>query len=262
MTGTDALHPTLKKLRLSGILETLDLRARQATDEHLSHSDFLFRLLCDEVERRDTRQLDQRLRRANFESHRTLEDFDWRFNPKLPKDKLLELGTCSFVTKKEVVLLCGPSGTGKSHIAQALGHRACRLGHSVLYIPAHQFFTSLRAARADGSYDRLLLRYSSVDLLLLLDDLGLRPLAAEEAMDLYELIRLRYERGAMLCTSNRAASEWGALFGDALLASAAMDRLLHHAHVVVMDGPSFRTQRAPKRKTAHGAPTTEQEATP
>ena len=261
MTETDALTSTLKKLRLSGILETLDLRACQATDDHLSHSEFLFRLLCDEVERRDTRQLDQRLRRANFESHRTLEDFDWRFNPKLPKEKLLELGACHFVTKKEVVLLCGPSGTGKSHIAQALGHRACRLGHSVLYISAHQFFTSLRAARADGSYDRLLLRYSSVALLIL-DDLGLRPLAAEEAMDLYELIRLRYERGAMLCTSNRAASEWGTLFGDALLASAAMDRLLHHAHVVVMDGPSFRTQRAPKRKTAHGAPTTEQEATP
>ena len=258
MTGTDALHATLKKLRLSGILETLDLRSRQAGDENLSHSEFLFRLLCDEVERRDGRQLEQRLRRANFESHRTLEDFDWRFNPELPKEKLLELGTCSFVAKKEVVLLCGPSGTGKSHLAQALGHRACRIGHSVLYTSAHSFFTSLRAARADNSYDRLLLRFGSVDLLIL-DDLGLRPLAPDEAMDLYELIRLRYERGAMLCTSNRAASEWGALFGDALLASAAMDRLLHHAHVVVMDGPSYRTQRTPKRKPTQD-PT--QEATP
>lgn len=247
MTGTEALNSTLKKLRLSGVLETLELRSRQAIDDNLSHCQFLARLLCDEVERRDSRQLDQRLRRASFESLKTLEDFDWRFNPKLPKDKLLELGTCQFVARKEVVLLCGPSGTGKSHLAQALGHRACRCGHTVLYTTAHHFFISLRAARADGSYDRQMLRYTGVELLLL-DDLGLRPLSSEEAMDLYELIRLRYERGALLCTSNRAASEWGALFGDALLASAAMDRLLHHAHLVVMDGPSYRTQRTGKRK--------------
>ena len=247
MTGTEALSSTLKKLRLSGVLETLELRSRQALDDNLSHSQFLARLLCDEVERRDSRQLDQRLRRASFESLKTLEDFDWRFNPKLPKDKLLELGTCQFVARKEVVLLCGPSGTGKSHLAQALGHRACRCGHTVLYTTAHHFFISLRAARADGSYDRQMLRYTGVELLIL-DDLGLRPLSSEEAMDLYELIRLRYERGALLCTSNRAASEWGTLFGDALLASAAMDRLLHHAHLVVMDGPSYRTQRTGKRK--------------
>lgn len=258
MTGTEPLSSTLKKLRLSGILETLELRCRQATDDNLSHSQFLFRLLCDEVERRDTRQLDQRLRRASFESLKTLEDFDWRFNPKLPKDKLLELGTCQFVARKEVVLLCGPSGTGKSHLAQALGHRACRCGHTVLFTSAHHFFLALRAARADGSYDRQMLRYSTVELLIL-DDLGLRPLSAEEAMDLYELIRLRYERGALLCTSNRAAAEWGALFGDALLASAAMDRLLHHAHVVVMDGPSYRTQRPAKRKPT-GAPETPEAA--
>lgn len=247
MNGTEALTSTLKKLRLSGILETLELRSRQATDDHLSHSQFLARLLCDEVERRDSKQLDQRLRRASFESLKTLEDFDWRFNPKLPKDKLLELGTCQFVARKEVVLLCGPSGTGKSHLAQALGHRACRCGHTVLYTTAHHFFISLRAARADGTYDRQMLRYTGVELLIL-DDLGLRPLSSEEAMDLYELIRLRYERGALLCTSNRAASEWGTLFGDALLAAAAMDRLLHHAHLVVMDGPSYRTQRTSKRK--------------
>ena len=170
-----------------------------------------------------------------------------RFNLKLPKDKLLELGTCQFVRQKEVVLLCCPLGTGKSHLAQALGHRACRVGHTVLYTTAHHFFISLRAARADGSYDRQMLRDTG-DKLLILDDLGLRPLSSATAMDLYELIRLRYERGALRCTSNRAATDWGALFGDALLASAAMDWLLHHASLVVMDGPPYRTQRGPKRK--------------
>jgi DNA replication protein DnaC len=253
MTGPEHLMSTLKKLRLSGVLETLELRARQATDDGLSHSEFLFRLLCDEVERRDGQKLAGRLRRASFEAHKTLEDFDWRFNPKIAKDKLLELGTCQFVSRKEVVLLCGPSGTGKSHVAQALGHRACRAGHSVLYCTAHHLFTGLRAARADGSYDQKLVRYASCELLIL-DDLGLRALGAEESMDLYELIRQRYERGAMLLTSNRAVSEWGALFGDALLASAAMDRLLHHAHLVVMDGPSYRTQRDKKRRPGTEGP--------
>ena len=169
-------------------------------------------------------------------------DFDWRFNLKLPKDKLLKLITCQFVHIKEDALLCGPSGTGKSHLAQALGYRVCREGHTALYITAIHFLIAMRAARADGSYDRQRLHYISVELLIL-DDLGLRPLSSKDAMDLYELIHLRYERGALLCTSNRAVTQRGALFGDTLLASAAMDRLLHHASLVVMDGQSYRTER-------------------
>lgn len=256
MTGTDSLVPLLKKLRMSGLLDTLELRLRQATDDRLGFTDFLVRLLSDEVERRDGQKLEQRLRRAAFPSHKSLEDFDWRFNPQLPKEKLLELGACAFVTRKEAVLLCGPAGVGKSHLAQALGQRACRAGFSVLYADAQALFGALRAARGDGSYARLLHRYATSELLIL-DDLGLRPLGPEESADLYELIRRRYEQGALILTSNRAVSEWGALFGDALLASAALDRLLHHAHVVVLDGPSYRTQRSaegrPKRRAAEPA---------
>jgi DNA replication protein DnaC len=243
MTGTDTLVPLLKKLRLSGLLDTLELRVRQATDDRLGFTDFLCRVLSDEVERRDGQKLAQRLRRAAFPSHKSLEDFDWRFNPQLPKEKLLELGNCCFVARREVVLLIGPAGVGKSHLAQALGQRACRAGFSVLYSDAQALFAALRAARGDGSYARLLHKYATCELLIL-DDLGLRPLGAEESGDLYELVRRRYEQGALILTSNRAAPEWGALFGDALLASAALDRLLHHAHVVVLDGPSYRTQRS------------------
>lgn len=256
MTGTDSLVPLLKKLRLSGLLDTLELRLRQATDDRLGYTDFLTRLLADEVERRDSQKLEQRLRRAAFPSHKSLEDFDWRFNPQLPREKLLELGTCGFVSRKEVVLLCGPAGVGKSHLAQALGQRACRAGFSVLYADAQALFASLRAARGDGSYGRLMLKYATTELLIV-DDLGLRPLGPEESGDLYELVRRRYEQGALILTSNRAVSEWGALFGDALVASAALDRLLHHAHVVVLDGPSYRTQRSPegraKRRAAEPA---------
>src|SRR6185369_11812519 len=156
MSSTDDLVPILKKLRLSGLLQTLTLRTRQAVDDSLPFEEFLFRLLADEVERRDAKQLAQRLRRAQFESAKTLEDFDFTFNPKIPKAKIIDLATAVFVARQENVLVVGPSGVGKSHVAQAIGHRACRCGHSALYTTANRLFTELRAARADRSYDRKL----------------------------------------------------------------------------------------------------------
>ena len=253
MSTTDQLIPLLKKLRLSGVLQSLELRTRQAADDDLSHGEFLFRLLSDEAERRDSKQLDVRLRRANFEGPRAIEDFDFHFNPNVPKAKVIDLATCGFIDQHQNVLLLGPTGVGKSHIAQSLGHRACRLGKSVLYVAAQDLFKQLRAARADGSHDRRLLRFTTPDLLII-DDLGLRPLRDDEPVDLYEIIRARYERHSTLITSNRTASEMGELFGDPLLASAAMDRLLHDAHVLILDGASFRNpppERRKPRKNSH-----------
>ncbi|HEY0868753.1 MAG TPA: ATP-binding protein, partial [Fimbriimonas sp.] len=134
MSPTDDLVPLLKKLRLSGVLQTLDLRTKQAVDGDLSHSEFLYRLLADEVERRDSKQLSQRVRRANFEHAKTIDDFEFHFNPSVAKAKVLDLATCAFVERHENVLIVGPTGVGKSHIAQALGHRACLAGHQVLYV--------------------------------------------------------------------------------------------------------------------------------
>jgi DNA replication protein DnaC len=249
VTSTEELMRLLKKLRLSGVLQTLDLRTRQATDDDVAHVDFLCRLLLDEVERRDQKQLEQRVRRASFDGHKSIEDFDFTFNPKIPKAKVLDLATCTFVGRKENVLLIGNAGVGKSHIAQAIGQRACRAGHAVIYVPAHDMLRQLRAARADGSFDRKLLRFTT-PALLVIDDLGLRPLVADEHLDLYEVIRQRYERGSIVITSNRDEEELSRLFGDPLLASAAMDRLLHRAHVLVLEGDSFRnpppTRRAPR----------------
>jgi DNA replication protein DnaC len=167
--------------------------------------------------------------------------------------------TTAFVTRTENVLLVGQAGVGKSHLAQALGHRACRAGHSALYLTANKLFIELRAARADQSYERRLQRITSPDLVII-DDLGLRPLRHEEPEDLYEIIRQRYERGSTIITSNRAVEEWYPLFGDHLLASAAMDRLLHHCHIVEMAGDSYRNPppRTPRRRAV--APTDDERA--
>lgn len=249
MSITEDLVPVLKRLKLSGVLQSLDLRIHEAVDDNLPHTEFLYRLLSDEVERREAKQLDLRLRRASFDNSKTLESFDFTFNAKVPKSKVIDLGTCNFLGKHENVLLIGPAGVGKSHIAQAIGHRACRLGHDVVYLPANRLLAQLRAARADNTYERKLARLTSTDLLIV-DDLGLQGLRGDEPGDLYELIRLRYETGSMILTSNRDIQEWYGLFGDDLLASAAMDRLMHHAQVLVLEGTSYRNPPKKERPKA------------
>jgi len=251
MAGNDELLTILKKLRLSGVLQTLDLRADEAVAHNLTHSEFLARVLRDEVDRRDGKQLDLRVRRANFEHERTLEGFDFRFNADLPRARIVELASCAFIDKREDVIFVGPTGTGKSHLAQALGHRACRIGRSVLFVSAQELFGSLHAARGDGTLDRKLQRLVDLDLLII-DDLGLRPLRGEEPYDLHELVRGRHERRSTVLTSNRAIPEWQPLFPEPLLAAATMDRLLQHAHVIELVGQSFRNPRTSRAGAAPG----------
>jgi DNA replication protein DnaC len=235
------LTPALKRLRLSGILETLEVRNEQAINGHWSYIDFLSRLIEDEVQRRAQKQLAFRIRRAALNTTKTLEGFDFAFNPTINRQQVLELATCNFIREKRNVLICGPTGVGKSHLAQALAHEACRQGYDVLFVNTQRMLQHINGGRADGTQERRLQSFLRPDLLIL-DDFGLKPLRPPAPEDLYDVINERYEQGSILLTSNRAPSEWPDLFCDPLLASAGLDRLAHRAHVLVITGMSFRAQ--------------------
>jgi DNA replication protein DnaC len=231
----------LRQLRLSGVLETLEARNRQAIDAQWSYVEFLSRLLEDEIERRAQKQLSLRLRRATLNTTKTLEGFDFTFNPHINRQQILALAACDFIREKRNTLICGPTGVGKTHLAQALGQEAARQGFDVLLVSVQKLLAHLNGGRADGSWERRFNTYLRPDLLIL-DDFGLKPIQPPGPEDLYDIINERYEKGSILLTSNRAPSEWPDLFLDPLLASAGLDRLLDRAEVVVIRGASFRAQ--------------------
>lgn len=238
------LTPQLKQLRLSGILDSLDSRNRQAIDAKLAYTDFLALLIQDEVARRDQKKLALRLRRASFRAEKTLERFEFERLPKLNRALVQDLATGRYLQEKVAVLIVGPCGTGKSHLAQALGHCAARQGFDVLFNTQTQLLGSLNAARAIGNYERKLQQLARVDLLII-DDFGLKPIRPPHDEDLHELIAERYERAATIITSNLDFDEWGDAFpANKMLGAATLDRLRHGAYRVVLDGNSYRAPRA------------------
>jgi DNA replication protein DnaC len=238
------LEAKLKTLRLGGMLHTLELRRGQAEDQRLGHVEFLALLLDDEIDRRQSKMLAQRLHRARFEEPKTLEEFDFRFNPQVPAEQLRNLATCGFVQRRESVLLCGPVGVGKTHVAQSLGHAACRAGFSVLFTKTSALLRDLAGGRADGSWEPRLRRYLQPDVLIL-DDFGMREFTPTQAEDLYELICERCRVGSIITTSNRSPVDWYALFPNAVLAESALDRLVNSAHHVFFKGRTYRPLRRP-----------------
>ena len=238
------LAPLLKRLRLSGILESLPTRNREAVSGKLSYTDFLALLIQDEVARREQKKFALRVRRAGFRSQKTLTDFDFSFNVKINQALILDLATCRFVEEKVPVLIAGPCGTGKSHLAQALGHEAAKRDHDVIFTTQRRLLASLHAARATNTYERRFHNLARVPLLIV-DDFALKPLEPPGDEEFHELVSERYERAATIVTSNLAFEEWGSAFPNRVLGAATLDRLRHAAYTVVLDGLSYRAPRSP-----------------
>jgi len=233
------LLPKLKELKLGGMVDSLEVRAAQAVAEGLSPGEFLALLLDDELERRGQRRLGVRLKEAGCQDGKMLARFDFAAVPSLNRTVVMELATCAFVARHDNLLICGPTGVGKSHLASSLVFESVRRGYRAVIRSTSQLLAELHASRADGSYSRKMARLDLLDLLVL-DDFGLRPLSAQAVDDLYEIISRRYEKRSIAITSNRSLEEWAELSGNDLLASAALDRLTHHAQTLIIRGRSYR----------------------
>jgi DNA replication protein DnaC len=249
METNSSLKPVLKRLRLSGILATLPERIAYARKTQLPLEDFLELVLQDEIDRREQKNLANRLKQASFGAEMTLEGFDWEAPVTFDRDLVRDLFSLVFIDQREDVILMGPVGVGKTHLAAALGHAACRAGKRVLFRRADALLKELFQARADNSGAKLLRRYLAPDLLIV-DDFGLRRLDALGSSDLYELIVERHKRGSTIFTSNRSVEEWIPLFDDPMLAQSALDRLAHNAHHLIIEGESYRKRQAPAVRRA------------
>ncbi len=242
MNPMPELSPMLKQLRLSGIMDSIEERNRQAIDKKLSYMDFLATVITDEVARRNQKKLTTALRRANFRNQKTLEEFDFSFNPKINRSLIMDLASCRFIKEKVGVFIVGPCGTGKSHLAQALGHSAIRAGYNVLFTTTSKMLAQLNAARAINGYERHFAKLACVDLLII-DDFGLKPLKTNQDEDFHEVISERYERKSTIVTSNLDIPEWTDAFPNRILGAATIDRLRHGAYTVVLEGKSYRAPR-------------------
>jgi DNA replication protein DnaC len=238
------LKKVLKRLKLSGILATMPDRLAYARKEKLDYTQFLELILSDEVERRDYKHVTNRLRDAGFEEECTLERFDWSAKIRIDKARLNELFGLHFIERRENVIFCGPVGVGKSFLAQALGHAACRAGYRVLFTRADLLLKTLAGSRADNSFDRQLRRFITPDLLVV-DDFALKKLSSQATSDFYDLLIERHTRSSTILTSNRGVEEWMSIFDEPLLAQSALDRFCHRAHQFVVDGESYRKRTAP-----------------
>lgn len=236
------LQRSLRQLRLGGMAAVLETRLHQAQAEPMAPIDLLATLVSDELTRRSDRLLERRRKLAAFrDPNKTLDNFDFTFNPKLNRSMVFDLATGAFIDRREDALLLGPGGTGKSHLAQAIGQAAILQGHKVLYRQTHILLEEVGEATLEGRRKQYMESISSVALLII-DDFGMRKLPQTAAEDLLEIVMRRYERTSTLLTSNRPVDDWGKLLADVAAVGAMLDRLLHHGHVLKCGPKSWRTK--------------------
>ena len=235
----DSLHTALIKLRLSGLAQALDVRLQEAAGNHLQHAEFLELLLQDELAVRNERLIGRRVKAAGFREQKTLEDFDWQFNPSIKRKPIFDLATGRFIREARDVLFLGPPGTGKSHLCQALGYQAIKSGFTVLYRSIFDLVRDFLSDEGLGGQDKTLERYLRPDLVII-DDMGMKQLPKRSGEYLFEIVMRRYQVRSTIMTSNRPLEDWGKLLGDVPAATAILDRFLHNADVIAITGKSYR----------------------
>ena len=235
----EPLRNVLKQLRLSGLLESLEIRLQEAVGHGLSHSEFLEMILQDELAVRADRQFQRRFKAAEFRERKSLEDFDWSFNPSIPRKQIYDLASCRFLREGRDVLWLGPPGVGKSFMVQAIGYQAIKAGYTVYYRSIFDLVRDFLHDEVLGQENKTLNKYLKPELLII-DDMGMKQLPRRSGECLFEVVMRRYETRSTMMTSNRPLEDWGKLLGDAPGASAILDRFLHHAELVQMTGRSYR----------------------
>jgi DNA replication protein DnaC len=250
----ETLATILRKLRLSALAETLDARLHEASGNSLTHTEFLELILQDELLIRQQRQIVRRVKAAKFRDLKSLEDFDWSFNPSVKKNEIYEMATGRFIGERRDVLFCAPPGTGKSHLVQGIGYHLIKMGYIVLYRSIFDVVRDFMHDEAMDGHDRIMAGYLKPDLLII-DDFGMKQLPKRSGEYLFEIVMRRYEKRSTMMTTNRPIEDWGKILGDVPTATAILDRFLHHSDIITITGKSYRLNSRGKGSKPAKAPT-------